>query len=224
MPDSALAARLRDAYRRLLERGLIFGAAGNISVRISDGMMISAAGTRGSSLTNASFLKCDLEGRALTVGKPSSEWAMHAGIYRAYRDAQAIVHTHSDCCVALAAQQRSLPAFHYMIARFGGADVRCTPYVQFGSRELAGAAVGALAGRTACLLGNHGMICYGASIEQAADAAELLEILARQFLLACSTGTPRLLDERQIEEALARYRTYSAELPADHGAGSGQEV
>ena len=217
MPDTILAARLCAAYRRLLEKGLIFGSAGNVSVRTPEGMMISAAGTRGSSLSESSFPECDLEGRALTAGKPSSEWAMHAEIYRAYGDAQAIVHTHSDNCVALAVQQRSLPAFHYTVARFGGADVRCAPYVQFGSRELADAAVAALAGRTACLLGNHGMICHGASIEQAVDAAELLEILARQFLLACATGIPRLLGKEEIAEALARYSSYSVEPAADKG-------
>jgi L-fuculose-phosphate aldolase len=202
---------LAAAYRRLIDRKLIIGAAGNISARTSQGMLISAAGTSESSLTEKSFVMCDLQGRPLASGKPSSEWAMHAKIYQAYGRAQAIVHTHSDNCVVLAAQQRALPAFHYSVARFGGEDVRCTPYVQFGSQELAMLAIDALAGRTACLLGNHGMICYGGSVRQAVDAAELLETLARQFVLACLSGVPRLLSKREVEAALLRYETYSAE-------------
>jgi L-fuculose-phosphate aldolase len=211
---SSLAVELKAAYRYLLDKKLTFGAAGNISVRTPQGMLISGAGTRGSSLTEESFVMCDFEGQALTAGKPSSEWAMHAEVYRAYDGAQAIIHTHSDNCVALATQRRPLPAFHYMIARFGGEDVRCTPYAQFGSQELAAAAIEALAGRNACLLGNHGMICYGASLQQALETAELLETLARQYLFACASGVPQLLSEREIKAALLRYQTYSVEPPA----------
>ena len=54
--------------------------------------------------------------------------------------------------------ERALPPFHYMVANFGGDDVRCAPYVTFGTPELARLAVAALTGRTACLLANHGMI------------------------------------------------------------------
>jgi L-fuculose-phosphate aldolase len=214
MFDRSVAVELAAAYRQLLDRKLIFGAAGNISRRTPQGMLISAAGTRESSLTEKSFVMCDFEGQALTPGKPSSEWAMHANIYRVCDLAQAIVHTHSDNCVALASQNRPLPAFHYSIARFGGEDVRCTPYAQFGSRELAAVAIEALAGRTACLLGNHGMICYGASLQQAVDTSELLETLARQYLLACASGVPRVLNKREIKAALLRYQTYSVETRA----------
>ena len=30
------------------------------------------------------------------------------------------VHAHPDACVALSCQRRAIPAFHYMIASFGG--------------------------------------------------------------------------------------------------------
>lgn len=201
--------RLLDAYRHLTARRLVVGAEGNISERMPSGMMISVTGTRGGEVGPNSFVACDLEGRPSSAGKPSSEWAMHAAIYRAFPEAAAIVHTHSDACVALAVQQRALPHFHYQVARFGGIDVRCAPYAQFGSPELAALAVEALAGRKACLLGNHGMICHGSGIKQAMDTAELLETLCRQYLMAVATGSPRLLTHREITDALARYRSYS---------------
>ena len=98
---------------------------------------------------------------------PSSEWAMHAAIYLAYPAAQCVVHTHADACTALACLNEALPAFHYMVANFGGDDVRCAPYVTFGTPELARLAVAALTGRTACLLANHGMIVHASTADQA---------------------------------------------------------
>jgi L-fuculose-phosphate aldolase len=210
MADSTAPIRLSAAYRRLAEHRLIVGAEGNISERTPRGMTISVTGTRVGNVEPHSFVDSDFAGSTADGRKPSSEWAMHAAIYQAFPQAGAIVHTHSDACVALAVQNRALPAFHYQMARFGGGDVRCTPYVLFGSAELARAAVEALEGRKACLLGNHGMICHGRTLGEAVASAEVLETLARQYLLACSSGVPVLLDDAQIAEALARFASYAA--------------
>ena len=94
---------------------------------------------------------------------------MHAAIYLAYPAAQCVVHTHADACTALACLNEALPPFHYMVANFGGDDVRCAPYVTFGTPELARLAVAALTGRTACLLANHGMIVHATTADQRAD-------------------------------------------------------
>ena len=114
----------------------------------------------------------DVKGNAA----PSSEWAMHAAIYLAYPAAQCVVHTHADACTALACLNEALPPFHYMVANFGGDDVRCAPYVTFGTPELARLAVAALTGRTACLLANHGMIVHattgGAGADRGAGAGD----------------------------------------------------
>lgn len=210
MRDVTPRDRLLTAYQQLVEKQLIVGAEGNISERTAAGMTISAAGTRAGEIDIDSFVECRLDGQSAGTGKPSSEWAMHAAIYQAFPEAGAIVHTHSNACVAMAVQQRPLPAFHYQVARFGGGDVRCTPYAMFGSPKLGALAVDALQGRNACLLGNHGMICHGRSIREAMQAAELLEVLSLQYLLACSAGAPRLLTEGDVREALARYASYAS--------------
>jgi L-fuculose-phosphate aldolase len=139
---------------------------------------------------------------------PSSEWAMHASIYQHDPRAQVIIHAHSDAATALACLGEELPPFHYMLAEFGGDSVRCAPYVTFGTPELAALAAAAIAGRTACLLANHGMICHGRDSESALTTAIRLETLARQYLMACSAGTPRLLDAQEMAQARARYATY----------------
>jgi L-fuculose-phosphate aldolase len=95
-----------------------------------------------------------------------------------------------------------------MVVQFGGSDVRCAPYVTFGTSELAAHAVAALKGRTACLLANHGMILYARDTEQALARTLLLETLCRQYLLALAAGKPRLLSAKEITAAKQRFRTY----------------
>lgn len=138
----------------------------------------------------------------------SSEWDMHGSIYAARPELRAIVHTHSDACTALACLGEDIPSFHYGIAAFGGTDVRCAPYATFGTPELASLAVAAMEGRTACLLGNHGMIAAGSSMDAAVAAAEELERMARHYLLARSAGRPRLLTRAQMQDAMERFKTY----------------
>ena len=156
-------------------------------------MMITPSGCSAEAITHDMIVDIALDGALNGAGTPSSEWPMHAAIYRACPDAQAIVHTHSEACTALACLNQPLPAFHYMVTAFGGDDVRCAPYVTFGTPELARTAVAALAGRTACLLANHGMIALAGSLDRAMSDAILLESLCRQYLLARAAGTPRLL-------------------------------
>jgi L-fuculose-phosphate aldolase len=195
-------------YRALGRAGMNAGSSGNVSVRTRHGMVITPSGCSAESITDTDPVAMTLDGKSRGKRAPSSEWFMHAAIYRAYTDAAAIVHTHSDACTALACLNQPLPAFHYLITRFGGDDVRCAPYVTFGTPGLADVAVAALADRTACLLANHGMIVTGANAEAALTAATTLETLARQYLLARAAGKVRLLTRTEMRAARERFRTY----------------
>ena len=78
----------------------------------------------------------------------------------------------------------------------------------FGTPALAEHAAEAIRGRSACLLGNHGMIVCAATARKALSQAVLLETLCRQYLLALSAGTPRLLTEQEMADARERFKTY----------------
>ncbi len=195
-------------YRDLGRLGLIQGSSGNVSARVPGGMVITPSGCAPETLEEMELATTTLAGRPINAQTPSSEWAMHAAIYRANPDAAFIVHTHADACTALACLAEPLPAFHYMVLQFGGADVRCAPYVTFGTSALADLAVTAIQDRTACLLANHGMIVTGTSRGQVLSHTILLEQLCRQYLLARSAGTPRLLTPDEMDAARERFRTY----------------
>lgn len=195
-------------YIELTRLGMLVGSSGNVSARMADGMLITPTGCKASALTEADIVAMRLSGAFEGGLLPSSEWELHAAIYRSDPAAQVIVHTHADHATALSCLGRDLPAFHYNIAEFGGHSVRCAPYATFGTPELAQLAAAAIEGRSACLLANHGMICHAGTIDGALEAAIRLEALCRQYLLALAAGTPRLLTEAEMDQALARYARY----------------
>jgi L-fuculose-phosphate aldolase len=195
-------------YKALAARDMLVGSSGNVSARQGAFMFITPTGCDAATLTADQIVAMGFDGQVGGPIKPSSEWELHAAIYESERDAQVIVHTHSDHATALSCLNLPLPAFHYNVAEFGGEDVRCAPYATFGTPELARLAAAAIAGRSACLLANHGMICHAKSVDAALSAAIRLEALCRQYLLARAAGTPRLLTDAEIRAAIARYATY----------------
>jgi L-fuculose-phosphate aldolase len=203
-----LAADTLWLYRTLGERALIVGSSGNVSARTPEGMVITPSGGDPLAMDLGQLASTRLDGTPLTEATPSSEWAMHAAIYRAMPEPCFIVHTHADACTALACLAEPLPAFHYMVLQFGGHDVRCAAYVTFGTADLAALAVAALRDRTACLLANHGMIVLGRSRDHALAQTLLLEQLCRQYLLARAAGAPRLLSDSEMAAARERFKTY----------------
>ena len=206
--DAEMRRQVTTVYREAGRRGLIAGSSGNVSHRTPAGMIITPSGCSAETLEPDALVPMSLAGGVEGNVTPSSEWAMHAAIYLAYPAARCVVHTHADACTALACLNEALPAFHYMVANFGGDDVRCAPYVTFGTPELARFAVAALTGRTACLLANHGMIVHASTADRALTAAVVLETLCRQYLLARSAGAVRLLTAGEIQAAHQRYQTY----------------
>jgi L-fuculose-phosphate aldolase len=189
--------------------GLMPNKSGNVSCRSPGGFAITPAAIpyRDLSVGHIVELRLDAEG-APGSGKPSSEWRMHAAIYRARPEAQAIVHTHSPRATALACAGRGIPPFHYMIALAGG-DIRCMPYATFGTAELAETAVRGLAGRRATLLANHGVIAIGPSLRAAQAVALEVENLAGQYLaLLAASLEPQLLDDAELSRVIEKFAGY----------------
>lgn len=206
LDEASLREQLAAQYRHVEEIGLNELSSGNLSVRFGDNMLISPSGATAQSVAADNIVEVSLHGTWQGDHKPSTEWQMHAAIYRRHEAANAVVHTHSDHCVALASNRMALPGFHYLVGTFGGPDVPCIPYSTFGTSQLAKDAAEALTHRTACLLANHGMIARGASLEEAVETAHRLEILCRQYLLARQLGEPTLLTAAEWDEFFKQFR------------------
>jgi L-fuculose-phosphate aldolase len=204
------------ACQRLVRDGLVVGTAGNVSIRRDAAhFFVSPTGTRYDALRPEDVPLVDLRGQWRDGRRPSSEWRIHRDLYRARPEVGAIVHTHSREATALACTGRGIPAFHYMVAAAGGADVRCAPYRPFGTQALSAVALTALADRRACLLANHGVLCVGADIEAALGLAMEIEDLAAKYRIALALGGVEILDAAQMRDVLDRFASYGRQESAD---------
>ena len=201
-----------DACLKMNAIGLNQGTSGNVSVRVRERMLISPSAAPYDRLRPEMIASVDLAG-AMTGEwegpvKPSTEWRFHWLLLKERPDLTAIIHAHPPYCTALAILREPIPACHYMIAAFGGTDVRCAGYHTFGTAELAELAVEAMRDRTACLLANHGMIVGGTGIDQAMWRAVELEAIARQYSLARQLGDPAILSDDQVGQTLKAFQEY----------------
>lgn len=203
-----LRRELAATAQRMHDEGLSQGTSGNVSVRTPEGFLITPSGVPYDRITAAMMVPVDVEGGWQGAWKPSSEWRMHADIYRFKPQAGAVVHTHSPHATAFSTLREDIPAFHYMVAMAGGTTLRCASYATFGSQELSDEMLVALDERNACLLANHGMICFERSLERALWLAGEIEMLARQYILARQAGTPVILDDDEMADVLERFKTY----------------
>ncbi len=204
-----------EAARRTVALRLTHGTSGNVSARVADGMAITPSGLDYQSLIREDVVMMALDGTPEPgqTRVPSSEWRMHAAIYRARADVRAIVHGHSPAATAVACLGRDIPPFHYMIAVAGGDSIRCAPYAPFGTEALAALALGALFDRRACLLAHHGLLAVGATMDQALAVAAETEFLAELLLRLLPLGEPRVLSPAQLADVLERFRHYGQRGP-----------
>jgi L-fuculose-phosphate aldolase len=204
-----------DACLSMNRLGINQGASGNASLRVTpETLLITPSGMAYEAMSPADIVEMNLSGdwTAPTGRRPSSEWRFHRDILAARPDINVVLHAHSTFATALAVHERGIPPFHYMVALAGGEDIRCAPYATFGSQELSDNALLALSGRTACLLGHHGMIVLGKTPESALALAVEVETLARQYIHALALGEPPLLSKNEIDRVKERM----------HGLGYGK--
>ena len=198
--------------------GLNQGTSGNISLRSDNHMLITPSAIAYEAIEPEMIAALPINGEYGAYEgplKPSTEWRFHLDIMKARPEVNAIVHTHSTYATTLAMCRKDIPACHYMVAAFGGNNVRCSDYALYGTKALSDLALEALEERTACLLANHGMIVLGENLDQAMWRAVELETIAKQYVLSLNIGGPSILSDEQIDETLGSFSNYGLQDSAD---------
>ena len=210
--ELALARKVIETCLDLERRGLNQGTSGNVSVRLSadpaDGFLITPTALPYDIMQPEDMVRMDFEGGHDGRREPSSEWRFHLDIYRARPEVGAVIHTHSGFSTTLACMRREIPPFHYMIALFGGSNIRCCEYATYGSQELSNLLLRALEGRNAALMGNHGLVVLGPSLQRALALTVEAETLAMMYWRAAQMGQPRLLSDPEIARVREKFATY----------------
>lgn len=191
-------------------QGLNQGSSGNISARYQNQLIITPTAMAYEAMRPEMLVAISLDDQAMWRGshQPSSEWRFHYDLMRTRPEIGAIVHTHSTYATSLAITRRSIPAVHYMMALFGGNDVRCAEYATYGTQALSDYVLAAMQDRKACLLANHGMLVAGATLTKAMWLANELETLAQQYYHALQLGGAVILTDAQMAEIHAKLANY----------------
>ena len=181
----SLREEVRQTARRMAELGLVRGSSGNVSLRIRERILITASGVPYEALSTDQIIEIDYDGKKHSGnGSASSEWRMHVEIYRTREDIQAIVHTHSPFATAAAGALRSVPVVHDEGRILFGEALPVSAHTSPGTRELAKAVADALAEGKATLIGHHGAVTVGATLQEALTLVEKVEETAQLFWLS----------------------------------------
>jgi ribulose-5-phosphate 4-epimerase/fuculose-1-phosphate aldolase len=195
--DDAVLERLCAVADSLYERGYAHGSTGNLSVRVGAEIWLTPTGQPLKGLTPARLARIDRDGASRNDNQPSKEFPFHLAIYDTRADVQAVVHLHSTYAVALScltdfAGDDSLPPLTpYYFMRV--APLAVLPYFRPGAPDLARAVAATAPAHNCMLLRNHGLICAGATINEAADRAEELEQTARLHFILRNERVRQLL-------------------------------
>jgi 3-dehydro-4-phosphotetronate decarboxylase len=205
-------AKHREAICRLgasiFARGLTAGSSGNISVRLSDGWLMTPTNASLGRLDPARLSKLDDDGRLTAGDAPTKESFLHRVMYEERAKTGAVIHLHSTHSVAVSCLADIDPAdvlppiTAYYVMRVGRLPL--VPYYRPGDMALAEAVRGFAGKHHAVLLANHGPVVAGTSLDAAANAIEELEETAKLFLLLRGCKT-RYLTQEQVAEVRAAF-------------------
>lgn len=208
MTENQLRDHIAALGKSLYDRGLAHGSAGNISVKLADGWLMTPTNSCLGRLDPVRISRLDANGRLVSGDKPSKETFLHIAMYQERATAGAVVHLHSvhavavSCMDGLNADDVFPPITAYAIMQVG--RLALTPYFPPGDESLA-QAVRRLAGKHhAVLLANHGPVVAGSSLDAAVNAIEELEQTAKLYLLLQGTPT-RFLTPAQVAELNQRF-------------------
>ena len=207
--EAALREAIAAHGRLLFGRGFSVGSAGNISVRLEDGFLITPTNSCLGRLDPARISKLDSDYRHVSGDKPSKEVFMHRAFLATRPEAGAVVHLHSThataiACLAAPGEAAPIPPLTpYFVMRVG----RSLPVVKYyrpGDAAMEPAIAAAAKDARAVLLANHGPVVSGKTLDDAVYAAEELEEAAKLALLL--RGQPaRTLTPDEVDDLLGTF-------------------
>lgn len=194
--------------RRLYKHGLTTTSGGNISLRVTDDLILITP-----SATDKGRMKWKEVGIVTIFGenltpdlKPSIETAMHLAIYKRKKEVLAIVHAHPIFASLFTAIKAKINTNLIAEAKAILGDPLLVRYAVMGSSALAEIAADSVVNSDILLLENHGILTTGSNLLQAYDKIEVLENAAKMTLMTEMTGKKRPLDKSRILELEKLFR------------------
>jgi L-fuculose-phosphate aldolase len=196
-----------DIARALPARGLVVGSAGNVSARHAGAVRITPTRIAYATMRRSHLVTVDLRTDRADP-RASLEWPLHAAIYRARPDVQAVVHAHGPWATAWSCLAEPVLPELEESTYYGIGPVRTAPQAPGGSARLATLASAALGTSRAVLLAGHGLVATAETPAMALTIAEAVEHQCRVAWLVrvATSNRPIALAEPSPTAALAEGR------------------
>jgi len=186
--------------RRLYKQGLTSTSGGNISLRITDDIIvITPSATDKGRMRWKEIGVINIFGENLTPDlKPSIELEMHLSIYKKKKDIKAIVHAHPVFASSFTAMKFKINTNLTAEACAILGTPLVVPYALMGTCELAALAAEHIEHSDILLLENHGILTTGLNLLQAFDKLEVLENAAKMTIIVETAGKKSPLSKSRI--------------------------
>lgn len=190
-----------DSGKRLREEGLVAGTWGNVSHRIDENhMAITPSGISYDLLHSEDIVIADINDLSYEGDlKPSSELGMHAAIYKAKKEINAVIHNHSLYGSIAAARGKEVIPYIEDVAMIIGPSIKVVEHALTGTPELAEGVVDALDNRYGTILQNHGAVCVGRDMREAFAACHILEKACQISIFVELLGGGKAISETQAK-------------------------
>jgi len=186
--------------KMMVEKGLIVGTAGNVSLRIKlpngdEGFLLTPSTVPYEDMTIDDMVLIDRNLEVIAgTRNPTSEKQLHLNILLSRRDVNAVIHSHAPYSTILSIARMPLgPIVDEIIPFIGGCEI--AEYGMAGTQEISQKALNALGNNYAVFLPNHGNICIGTDLKHAYRVLQLVEFAAKIQYRASLLGTIYALPE-----------------------------
>ncbi len=207
-----------DGAKKIFAKGLVDNNEGNVSVRNGkkDEYFITPTGNQYDTLTKEQVVHMTFDGKPLSAGKlPSTEAKLHVAIYKARPKVQCVIHTHSTYASMLSVLRKGIPIIMEEQIIYLGGSIDIAPYAEAHTEDVGEAALKAMGYKNGALLGSHGVIVCGKSMENAVKNAEFVEKLAQVYWGALQIGEPVILDEKSLGKFRQMFKSLFANCSRD---------
>lgn len=206
--DKKLRKSICEVAKKAYNEKLVAGTSGNVSAvnREKQIIYITPSNLDYSIMTEDDIMVIDYNGNILSgKHKPSSEWNLHAEIYKQMENVGSVIHTHSPYATAFAVINKNIPVILVEMIPFLKGDIKVAKFAFPGTKEVGDEAVKILKTRNSALLQNHGVVAIGDTPEQAYIRAVYTEDAAKEYHFALQIGVPEIVPLSIVNKMRKKY-------------------
>ena len=179
--------------KAIFKKGLVDIGEGNVSIRMPNKkeFLITPTFNQYEKMRRDDVVHLTFDGEQLSQGKnTSTEYRLHAAIYRIRPNANCIIHTHSPYATMLSILRRDIPTLMEEMVILLGGPINVSEFAIAHTDNIAEKAVSALNNTNGILLANHGVIVCGRNMSHTVKMAEVVEKMALIYWGALQIGDP----------------------------------